>query len=404
MKRTKQLLLSLLLILTLLLGACGDGEIKQNDNSSEINQSAVTTIIDDDSADDADYAAENNDKLNESSNENSDKQSAGSGIVSADTPANDNQNYQNIKNKDTAEKTNQAFSLANVPAYNGKAYVAVNNNEPYFTPADYSTKSFERYSSLDTLGRCGVAFANVGQDIMPTEDRGDISSVTPSGWKNKNYGDLVDGGYLYNRCHLLGFQLTGENANEKNLITGTRYLNIEGMLPFENMIADYVKETNNHVLYRVTPIFEGSNLLASGVLLEGYSVEDEGEGISFCVYCYNVQPGIALDYATGESSAEGASEEDKVEPSSQSTDKPTTTALAPAPQPKPTPDPTTPTITSVEEPAQTVDYILNTNTHKFHYPDCSSVNSMNESNKEYFSGSRDEIIARGYASCGRCKP
>ncbi len=177
----------------------------------------------------------------------------------------------------------------------------INNNIPYFTEEELSvTESYEYYPELDELGRCGACIANIGIDLMPTESRGDISSVYPSGWVQAKY-DFVDGGYLYNRCHLIGFQLAGENANEKNLITGTRYLNIDGMLSFENMIDDYVEETSNHVLYRVTPIFDGDNLVASGVLMEAYSMEDNGESIMFCVYAYNVQPGVVIDYATGES-------------------------------------------------------------------------------------------------------
>ena len=197
-----------------------------------------------------------------------------------------------------------SFSLSDVPAYSGKAYISVNGNVPYFTAAELTTTSFETYSDLDTLGRCGVTYACIGQDLMPTKERGSIGMVKPTGWHTVKY-DFVDGKYLYNRCHLIGYQLTGENANEKNLITGTRYLNIEGMLPFENMVADYVKETDQHVMYRVTPVFEGDNLLAAGVLMEGKSVEDNGEGVLFCVFAYNVQPGVSIDYATGESSADG---------------------------------------------------------------------------------------------------
>ena len=201
-----------------------------------------------------------------------------------------------------AEGTVTSFSLEAIPAWSGEPYVAVDGNQPDFPEEDMTSVSFETYSELDTLGRCGVAYANVGQDLMPTEDRESISSVTPSGWINREY----DGEYLYNRCHLIGFQLTGENANEENLITGTRYMNVDGMLPFENLVADYVKETDNHVLYRVTPVFEGQNLVASGVQMEAWSVEDEGEGVCFNVYVYNVQPGITIDYATGESWQEGA--------------------------------------------------------------------------------------------------
>lgn len=201
------------------------------------------------------------------------------------------------------------FCLENIPEYSGSPYVVINGNVPYFSEDELTDQSFESYSELDSLGRCGVCTASVGLDIMPAEERGNISSVKATGWHTAEYDGVVEGSYLYNRCHLIGFQLTGENANEKNLITGTRYLNVEGMLPFENMVADYVKETGNHVLYRVTPVFEGDNLLASGVLMEAESVEDEGEGILFHVYCYNVQPGIVISYGDGSSRlAEGSME------------------------------------------------------------------------------------------------
>lgn len=195
--------------------------------------------------------------------------------------------------------TGKVISLENIPAYSGEAYVAINNNKPFFTERDYTATSYETYSPLDGLGRCGPAEACVGQDLMPTEARGSISSVKPSGWQVAKY-DFVDGKYLYNRCHLIGYQLTAENANKQNLIAGTRYLNVTGMLPFENMVADYIHETGNHVLYRVTPMFSGTDLVAEGVLMEAWSVEDGGEGICFNVYCYNVQPGVTIDYATGD--------------------------------------------------------------------------------------------------------
>lgn len=194
-------------------------------------------------------------------------------------------------------------SREDIPAYSGEPYIVLNDNQPDFDQQELTTESFESYSQLDRLGRCGPAYACIGQDLMPTEERGSISSVKPSGWKQQQY-DFVDGKSLYNRCHLIGFQLAGENANEKNLITGTRYLNVEGMLPFENMVADFVKETDQHVMYRVTPVFEGNNLVASGVQMEAYSVEDEGESVCFNVYVYNVQPGVVIDYATGENWAE----------------------------------------------------------------------------------------------------
>ena len=188
-------------------------------------------------------------------------------------------------------------------------YVEINDNEPDFGKKEKScTDAFEKYSKLDELGRCGVAYANICQEIMPTQKRGKIGNVKPSGWHTVKYNDIIDGNYLYNRCHLIGYQLAGENSNEKNLITGTRYLNVEGMLPFENMIDDYVKENDNHVLYRVTPIYEGDNLVASGVEMEAYSVEDKGKGICFHVYCYNIQPGITIDYATGDSKKDTSSQ------------------------------------------------------------------------------------------------
>ena len=268
-------------------------------------------------------------------------------------------------------------SLSEVPAYSGEPYVAINNNTPGFNDEELTTTSFETYSTLDYLGRCGVAYACIGTDLMPTEDRGSISEVTPSGWINKEY----DGQYLYNRCHLIGFQLSGENANERNLITGTRYMNVEGMLPFENMIADYVHETDNHVLYRVTPIYDGTNLVASGVQLEAESVEDDGEGILFNVYVYNVQPGITIDYATGESWQEQGT---------------TTTPVQEEPVQE-EPEEQTPVSSGTT-------YILNTNTKKFHYPSCSSVDQMSDKNRQEFTGTRDEVIAMGYDPCGRCHP
>ena len=257
-------------------------------------------------------------------------------------------------------------------AYDGKPYVVINDNDPDFTDADMTTTSFERYGELDGLGRCTTAFANIGKDLMPAEKRGPIGEVKPTGWQTDKY-DNVDGKYLYNRCHLIGYQLTGENANEKNLITGTRYLNVDGMLPFENMVADYIKETNNHVLYRVTPVFSGDNLVASGVQMEAESVEDNGDGILFNVYCFNAQPGIAIDYATGDSHQDDSIVAD----ASKST-------------------------TAAEANVQT--YVLNTNTKKFHKESCNSAKSMDASNKKIYTGSRQEIIDMGYEACGVCKP
>jgi len=307
----------------------------------------------------------------------------------------------------TPQISDSIFSLTDIIQYDGQPYVIVNNNVPYFSEEDLTDQSYEFYSDLDELGRCGVAYANIGIDIMPTEERGEIGQIKPSGWHTVKYNDLIDGNYLYNRCHLIGYQLSGENANVQNLITGTRYLNVEGMLPFENMVADYIKETGNHVLYRVTPIFEEDNLLASGVLMEAESVEDKGEGVLFCVYAYNVQPGIIIDYATGESyldsnmqNPEPASvptPESTVEPAIEFT--PTTTSTS-----EPSVESTEESIVSQETESQGTVYILNTNTKKFHYPYCSSVDQMKESNKQEYTGSRDDVISQGYVPCKRCNP
>ena len=207
--------------------------------------------------------------------------------------------FGDITNKNKISYTT-SYDLPSIPKYFFEPYVVLNDNRPEFSEDDYEKKEIEEYSELDYLERCGPAFAKVGIETMPTEERGEIGQVKPSGWQTVKY-DIIDGKYLYNRCHLIGFQLTGENANKSNLITGTRYMNIEGMLPFENMVADYVRRTKNHVLYRVTPVFEGENLVASGVQIEAKSIEDNGEGICFNVYVYNVQPGIIINYNNGDS-------------------------------------------------------------------------------------------------------
>ncbi len=255
-------------------------------------------------------------------------------------------------------------SVDTIPEYTDSPYVVLNNNIPSFAESALTAKSFEKYSELDELGRCGVAQACVGVDIMPTEDRGEIGQVKPMGWHTVKY-DIVDGKYLYNRCHLIGFQLTGENANKQNLITGTRYFNVDGMLPFENLVADYVKETENHVMFRVTPVYDGQNLVANGVQMEAYSVEDKGEGVCFNVFVYNIQPGVEIDYLTGESKLKDNSKVDK---------------------------------------NATADYILNTNSKKFHTPDCSNAKDIKATNKKEYSGSRADLIKDGYSPCKTCNP
>ena len=260
----------------------------------------------------------------------------------------------------------QSVSLEDIPAYSGEPYVEIDGNVPDFPEEDKTAQTFESYAPLDMLGRCGTAYACISTDLMPAEERGSIGQVKPSGWQTVKY-DFVDGKYLYNRCHLIGYQLTAENANEENLITGTRYLNVEGMLPFENLVADYVEETGNHVLYRVTPDFEGMELVARGVQMEALSVEDNGEGVCFNVYVYNVQPGVVIDYATGESWLEGEEPNEGGE-------------------------------------AEGFTYIINTSSGKFHDPGCSGVSSMSEKNKETYTGSREDLIAMGYEPCGQCQP
>nr|WP_308656860.1 DNA/RNA non-specific endonuclease [uncultured Agathobacter sp.] len=238
------------------------------------------------------------------STDNADGAQSGSAPAEADSGANGTGQADAGKPQEDLVNNNSYVSLDAIPAYDGKAYVAVNNNEPFFTDSDMTTTAFENYSDLDSLGRCGVAYANICKEIMPTEKRGKIGMIKPSGWHTVKY-DVIKDRYLYNRCHLIGYQLAGENANPKNLITGTRYLNVEGMLPFENLVADYVNNTGNHVLYRVTPMFSGSNLVANGVLIEAKSVEDNGGGILFNVYCYNVQPGVGINYENGDSWLDG---------------------------------------------------------------------------------------------------
>lgn len=263
-----------------------------------------------------------------------------------------------------------AVSPGQIPDFSGSAYVTLHNNKPEFDEEELTAESFESYAELDSLGRCGTACASIGRDLMPTEERGNISPVKPSGWQSAKY-DNIEGKYLYNRCHLIGYQLSGENANPRNLITGTRFLNVEGMLPFENQVAEYVRETGNHVLYRVTPVYEGDNLVASGVQMEAKSVEDGGTGVCFNIYAYNSQPGIMIDYATGESrkSAEGKEE------------KPASNG-----------------------DAAEIEYVLNTNTHKYHKPSCSSVAETNGKNRKPYTGDKAELERQGYEPCGRCRP
>lgn len=287
----------------------------------------------------------------------------------------------------TVQAATRTFSIKDVPKYDGEPSVQINKSKPYFTAREKSnTKAFESYHKLDKLGRCGVAYANICPEIMPTEERGAIGSVKPSGWHTVKYNGVVDGNYLYNRCHLIAYCLAAENANKKNLITGTRYMNNEGMLPYETKVAQYVERTGNHVLYRVTPVFEGNNLLASGVLMEAYSVEDKGKGIQFCVYCYNVQPGIKINYKNGDSKLSSGSAAGGGNSSGTDTKKDSDTSKD----------------SSSNAAKQT--YVLNTNTKKFHKPTCRSVKQMSAKNKKEVKDTRDHIISDGYDPCKICKP
>ena len=275
--------------------------------------------------------------------------------------------YVDVDLNPTANNISSAATLADVPEYGGFPYVEINGNAPEFAESDKDRKAFEMYSSLDALGRCGEAYAKLGVETMPTEERKSISSVHPTAWDSVKY-DFIDGKNLYNRCHLIGFQLSGENANAENLITGTRYMNVDGMLPFENEVADYIISTGNHVLYRVTPIFDGNNLLASGVQMEAESVEDDGSGVKFNVYCYNVQPGVVIDYADGSNYAEGEGENE------------------------------------YEDSGEISAYILNKNSKKFHRPDCGAVKNISEKNKQDYTGTRESLIKAGYEPSKDCNP
>ena len=287
---------------------------------------------------------------------------------------------QSIDTSQNAESL-QSVEEAENKGYDGNAYVEINDNIPDFTDEDKKRlDAFETYSNLDSLGRCQVAYANICQEIMPTEERGSIGQIRPSGWHTVKYNDIIDGNYLYNRCHLIGYQLAGENVNEENLITGTRYLNVIGMLEFENEVGNYVRMTDNHVLYRVTPIFEGDNLVADGVQMEAWSVEDNGKGICFNVFCYNVQPGIEIDYSTGESHVAQNAATDNKATDNKATDNKATDSKA----------------------TDNMEFVINTNTKKFHIPTCSSVDDILPKNKKVESSTIAELEEKGYSPCKRC--
>lgn len=325
-------------------------------------------------------------------------------IAETEDALNDNSETENTEEKNTEKETqkvnktesvgddNSKAVLSNIPEYSGRPFVVINDNVPSFNKYELTTKGYETYASLDSLGRCGGAVASCGREIMPkeNEERDSISAVKPSGWVQAQY-DWVSGKYLYNRCHLIGWQLSAENANKRNLITGTRYMNTEGMLPFENMVADYIRETDNHVAYRITPIYNGSDLVAKGVQMEAYSVEDDGEGICFNVFCYNVQPGVEIDYTTGRSWSAGST----------ATTKKQTVAV------QTTKEYVETTRKQVEETKKTISYntyVYSAKSDKFHYPSCRYAKTIKAENYCEYTGSRQDMISKGYIPCKNCSP
>lgn len=359
-KRSLAIILAALMCLAVFITGCESN----NDDTSALSTNApatnASTNASTDASTDASTNASTNASTDASTNAPAEDTAQQTQDVQTDAPGDD---YSDPITPPATYKPE--FTVAD---YKDKAYVPVNNNEPFFTKDELTTVAFEYYSEFDSLGRCGYVFSCVGKETMPTDKRGDIS-YKPTGWEQNTYS-FVDGGALYNRCHLIAWQLTGENNNKQNLLTGTRYMNVQGMIPFEDMVASYVKETGNHVMYRVTPIFDGNNLLADGVLIEGWSVEDEGEGVCFCVFSYNVQPGVQIDYATGKNNeVPGFSEETKD--------------------------------TQIQ-----ADFVMNKNNKKVHLSTCGNVKSMKEENRIYFNGSVDELKA-AHPTCtaaGCCKP
>lgn len=415
--------LSIILAIVLFFAGCStlsNTEVSTNiDNNSQISE----TISDNSSFSSEDNSTSAN---KESSSENNTSKSED--VVSSKNDASSKESSSKLETtsskEETTTKNNNSteivssesvtsgvgsgkavkINLSDIPTYSGNAYITINNNIPNFSADELTTTAYETYSDLDSLGRTQIALASVGIETMPVsnEERSSISHIKPSGWNQATY-DNISGKYLYNRCHLIGWQLSAENDNKKNLITGTKYLNVNGMLPFENMVADYISETNNHVAYRITPIYEGNNLLASGIQMEAYSIEDNGAGICFNVYCYNVQPEITINYADGSSSGPSSSATSTPAVTSSQENTTSTTSLKEE-------------ITSetISQPDNTADnsndncnsttYILNTNTKKFHESTCHHVKKISEENYSETNETRDEVIAKGYEPCGTCKP
>ena len=294
--------------------------------------------------------------------------------------------FQDTDDASVSIQSENSLPDLSFPSYDGRDYIEVNGNRPYFTDSELTTEAFERYSELDALGRCGTAYACIGKELMPTEPRGEIGMIKPSGWHTSSYDkSIISDIYLYNRCHLIGYQLTGENANELNLITGTRYMNIGRMEDLENSVAGYIRRTGNHVQYRVTPIFENSNLVASGVLMEAYSIEDNGAGICFCNYVFNIQPNIVINYADGSNHLAQQS----ATTSSSVSSVTSAAASQPAEEQKP-------------QDKIVQEFVLNKNTKKYHTLDCPSVNDIKPKNKATYSGTVEDVENMGYSPCKRC--
>lgn len=337
-------------------------EAPSENESSELAESSEASSVEPSEAPSEESSKAETSK-EETSKEETSKEESSKDETSKEESSEDEKPSSGVGNKDTA-----AANLDKIPEFSGEGYIAIDNNIPFFTAAQLTTSGYEKYGALDSLGRCTTAIASLGKETMPTEDRGSISSVKPTGWIQAQYS-CIKTRDLYNRSHLIAWSLSGENANKQNLVTGTAYLNQDNMTQFEDMVLDYIKETGNHVAYRVTPLFKGNDLVCRGVQMEAYSIEDDGEGICFNVYCYNVQPGVIIDYATGEShseSGEESSEESSVDTSIQA------------------------------------DYVLNVGSKKIHAPDCSSVAQMSDKNRKYYTGSIDELLAQGYKPCGSC--
>lgn len=390
-KVNKYLQIFMCAVLLLIVSGCTSFSDTSRQASESNDTQAETTEELTSESDKTEEKTSESDKIEEkTSEENATEES------SEETTENVNTNEYKEANSDGKSEADSADNSVCYPEYIGDAYVELNDNIPLFTDEEKkSTTAFEEYSDLDKLGRCGVAFANICPELMPTEERGEIGSVKPSGWHTVKYPEIIEDNYLYNRSHLIAYSLAGENANEKNLITGTRYLNQETMQIFELRVLDYVRDSGNHVLYRVTPVFEADNLLASGVQMEAWSVEDSGKGICFNVFCYNVQPGIDIDYATGDSRvAEEASSESKVTEDTNvqaATESTTETTVE-----------SSSSSSSSDFADQERTYILNTNTKKVHLPDCRSVKDMADHNKEECVGTLNDIKNKGYTPCKKC--